>query len=52
MLQTKVELVDIWILMISFSKSSTKGAPSNAFLKIIDESQDLFSMCHKAAILN
>lgn len=38
--------------MISFSKSSTKGAPSNAFLKkMTDESQELLSICHELQFL-
>lgn len=38
--------------MISFSKSSTKGAPSNSFLKkIVDESQELLNICHKLQFL-
>lgn len=38
--------------MILFSESSTKGAPSNAFLKkMIDGSQELLSICHKLQFL-
>lgn len=38
--------------MILFSRSSTKGAPSNTLLKkMLDESQELFRICHKLQIL-